>query len=128
MTAGSKGVWVALANLAVVALAVACADAERARDIVPIATFTWLFAFVPGIVCGVVVGAVAGRIADFSAGVRLAVLAPLPLALVIALGIITDHARLVPWAFVPTAAAVSILERWTRRRAAPAVPPARAGA
>jgi hypothetical protein len=119
----AKGVMVAMINMVVVAFAIAYFnDPHEVREVV---FLICRYAAIPAAFCGLIAGAIASVNADRGVLVRLAWLAPLPIALVVLLGKEFYLQRFVLPSCVPTLAAVAVLERWTRRRVAPPLPTAR---
>lgn len=115
-----RGLLIGALNAFAVAIAIGVFDGDR-EAIALIA----IFGCFPGLVAGALIGALAGAISDRSPLVRASVLAIPAFGLVFVL----DHllpADLLGPASIPTFLSVWVLERITRKRVAPSLPPARA--
>ena len=105
-----KGALLGLVNTVAVAICIAVTMGDpQAFGLV---AFIAPFAALP---CGAVVGLAARVTEGLAPRARLAILAPAPIGLVFALGHELRMGELAPVSCIPTAVAIAILERWTRR-------------
>jgi hypothetical protein len=119
---GLKGTLLGAANVCVVALGFAVMEFRDASEAVQVFWLVAIIGMLPGMGTGLVLGTLAGRLEHG----RLPILVTLALAMVVLLGTMLGTDELILLASIPTIAAASILERWTRRQVDPQVPPARA--
>ena len=112
MSAVSKAMWLAAANVFVIAIALSVELGDKGADVVGLVV---MFTILPALI----VGAICGRVAEVTQAqrpiVRIAILALPACALVAWLADQFAMWQYVPHACIPTLVAVSILERTTRK-------------
>lgn len=120
------GLGVLLGALNVLVIAIGMAVSVGHSDTVGVAFFVSIVGILPGVVTGACLGALAGAMKAQPRWLRVPTLLVPALALVAALAITFSLISFAAVSAIPTSVAVLILERWTRERAEPVVPPARA--
>lgn len=113
MTAVAKGMWIAFANVVVIATALTLELRVREGAVLVIVV---LSALVPAVFLGGVLGKLGEATAEQRPLWRLLLLAVPACGLVVWLADKFDMLHFVPHACIPTAVAASILERVTRKR------------
>jgi hypothetical protein len=106
----SNGALLGSANALFIALAMSCYTRQAAS----VAAYVFFIGMVPGLFTGMVLGAIAGVTAQRNVWLRRALIGVPALALVVALGMLFDVARLILPSAVPTLVCALILERSTR--------------
>jgi hypothetical protein len=100
-------------NVCVVAMCIALFSDEGAPRLELFALVVFI-GFLPGTLCGALLGHLAAEAKNANRRVVLTVMIALSCAAVAILGDMFSMTILIPFACVPTAAACSVLERWTR--------------
>ena len=114
LPASIKGMVVGFLNVVVVALCIAVfADAGPRIELFALVVF---IGFLPGTLSGALLGHLAAEAKHANRRVVLAVMIALSCAAVAIHGDMFSMELLIPFACVPTAAACSVLERWTRSK------------
>ncbi len=114
----AKGLVLGVINASVIGAAAAVCFGEGVFGFLIITTV----GIVPALAGGVLLGRVAATL-DYSPRVRFVMLALIALVMVTSLGFVLQMPVLILPSYLPTLAAASILERWTRVTAA--IPPVR---
>jgi MFS family permease len=123
MPGGLKGMIVAFFNTIVVAVLIAITSGEKhALDVVVVIT---MIGTIPAVLTGALLGFIADHLRHVNRLVVLVLLLTMACVAVAALGQMFDMTKLVIVCCVPTAAACSILERWTRPKPEESFPVAR---
>ena len=133
LSARVKGFILGLINLVVVTAAIAVTTWNSSHEASDIAvddaiqtfTWTWMIAFLPSLITGAFVGWIAGNIAHRHRAIRLAILVPIPVGIVAAMGAGLGMNEFILPSCIPTLVAVLVLERWTRARIANPLPEVR---
>lgn len=120
------GCGVLLGALNVVVIGIGMGASVGRGDVLGTAFVVSIVGILPGVVTGACLGALAGSMRARPRWLRLPMLLVPALALVAALASMFGLLSFAAVAAIPTTVAMLILERWTRERVEPAVPPARA--
>lgn len=113
-----KGMVVGFCNTILVAVCIAAGSA-------PVAVVVCILGCLPGILTGALLGDIAAARADLDRKLLLGMMIAASCLVVAALGEMFSARELVLVSWIPTAAACSVLERWTRRRPDESLPLAR---
>lgn len=119
-----RGVLLGALNVLVIGIAMGASMARG--DVLGVAFFVSIVGILPGVVTGACLGALAGSMRAQPRWLRVPMLLVPALALVAALAMTFGLISFAAVSAIPTTVAVLILERWTRERVEPIVPPARA--
>ena len=114
---------VGIVNVLVVAFCIAVM--EGGREIPQMMIFIFMFGCIPGTACGGVLGHVAEKSTNVPRWILLGTMILFSCVTVACLGAFFDVKNLILVSCIPTVAACSVLERWTRP-APPPIPVARA--
>jgi uncharacterized membrane protein YfcA len=117
-----KGVAVGFSNLIVVAICIAATTRYSAADAV---FLVCVLGFLPAVLTGALVGHLAAALHHMNRRILLCLMIGVGCLVVVALGDMFRVQDLVLVACIPTAAACSILERWTRAKPEHTLPLAR---
>lgn len=112
--------------LNVVVIAIGMGASVGHHDVLGVAFFVAMVGIVPGVVTGACLGAIAGALRAQPSWLRLPLLLVPALLVVTALALAFSMVSFAGVSAIPTCVAVLLLERWTRQRVEPVVPPARA--
>lgn len=119
-----RGVLLGALNVLVIGIALGASMGHG--DVLSVAFFVSIVAILPAVVTGACLGALAGSMRAQPRWLRVPLLLVPALALVAALAMTFGLVSFAAVSAIPTSVAVLILERWTRERVEPVVPPARA--
>lgn len=123
MPGSIKGMLIGLANALVVAFCIALSIARA--DLLEATTVIMMFAAVPSALTGTLLGCAGEKMQYTNRRVLLVTMIAISCAVVACLGTILDLQGLIFVSCIPTVAACSILERWTRAKPDEVFPAAR---